>query len=445
MSSPARLDAGRATRGRLAPVRGLATYRLFDLAMGRSVVSTLEAQVERESWSAERVAAYASDRLAALLAYARERVPWYRAKGLPDRPSLSDFPLVGKPEIREAGAAMLAEGVDPRRMRRTTSGGSTGTPIEIRLDAAAVDAQSAVVLRHQLWMGLGLVCRHLLLWGPPPGVLTYDTRAGRLRGVLLQRRTIPTFDLDGAHLDQVFATLASWRPDQVIGYSQALFTVATDGRPVPHAPRAVVAAAEMLLPQHRRAIARAFRAPVYERYGCNEFAGIAHDCAKGRLHVNSDRVALEILDGAGRPVSPGEIGEAVVTDLDNRGMPLVRYRIGDALEPGSGCDCGLPLPTLAAVHGRIQDVVKGADGRPVSPRMLAVALAACEEIEGFQLRLRDGVPRRLLVRSRGRHAPDDVLDAVRPLLGATPRVEFHEALERWPSGKMKLVVHEQGD
>ena len=48
-------------------------------------------------------------------------------------------------------------------------------------------------------------------------------------------------------------------------------------------------------------------------------------------------------------------GDVIVTDLLNRAMPLIRYRIGDvaALSPASRCRCGRALPRLSRVEGRV--------------------------------------------------------------------------------------------
>ena len=51
-------------------------------------------------------------------------------------------------------------------------------------------------------------------------------------------------------------------------------------------------------------------------------------------------------------------------------MPLIRYRIGDrgaltASPPPTACSCGRTLPSLAAVEGRVDDVLFTPDGRRI--------------------------------------------------------------------------------
>jgi phenylacetate-CoA ligase len=76
---------------------------------------------------------------------------------------------------------------------------------------------------------------------------------------------------------------------------------------------------------------------------------------------------VEVLRGDGRPAAPGEEGDIVVTDLLNRGMPLIRYRVGDVgVLSGKPCSCGRSLPILETVTGRSADFL-------VTPRGVLVA------------------------------------------------------------------------
>jgi len=73
---------------------------------------------------------------------------------------------------------------------------------------------------------------------------------------------------------------------------------------------------------------------------------------------------VEILKD-GQPVKPGELGEVVITDLNNYAVPLVRYRIGDlavAVDPNDVCSCGRGLPRIGRIEGRSQAIVFCANG-----------------------------------------------------------------------------------
>ena len=66
-----------------------------------------------------------------------------------------------------------------------------------------------------------------------------------------------------------------------------------------------------------------------------------------------------------RPARPGEVGEIVITDLNNYSVPLIRYRIGDlaeAVDDSTPCSCGRNLTRIGRIIGRTQAIVHCADG-----------------------------------------------------------------------------------
>jgi phenylacetate-CoA ligase len=80
-------------------------------------------------------------------------------------------------------------------------------------------------------------------------------------------------------------------------------------------------------------------------YGAVDAGPMAYQCESctGAIHhIHGDHVYLELIDPAsGLPVGRGEVGEVVVTNLNRRLMPLIRYRIGDLGRWVDGpCPCG---------------------------------------------------------------------------------------------------------
>jgi phenylacetate-CoA ligase len=426
-------------------MKGRFTYRCFDLVSRRRVLRSFEELLERQSWDADRLSAYMADRLRDLLEHARARVPHFRALASKiDSWDLASIPPLTKQDLLDHSRDLLSEGADLSFMRRASSGGSTGTPATFHLDRATLDSQSASMLRHRTWMDLDLICPHALLWGPPPDEVSYGTLGGRLRGLFLRRRFFPTYALDADGAERIRRALRRSCPPLVEGYSSALDLVAAGAPPLEHCPRVVLTGAETLYPAQERRLATFFGAPIFQRYGCNEFNAIAHSCRKGSLHVNSDRLVVEILRADGVPARPGEIGTTIVTDLDNWGMPLIRFDLGDALEAGGDCDCGLPFPTVAAVHGRCADLIPGAGGRLVSPRHVSQALDACGEILEHQVRFKAQDPLEIHLRAIGSIDLKAARLALSSLFDREVRARRSDSLERWPSGKVKPTIHLDG-
>jgi phenylacetate-CoA ligase len=129
--------------------------------------------------------------------------------------------------------------------------------------------------------------------------------------------------------------------------------------------RALVSTGQMLEPELRALIEQRLGGRVFDRYGAREIGPVAQQCEAGGWHVNAESMIVEV-ERDGCPAAPGEEGELLVTDLNNRCVPLLRYRLGDAaVATDRACPCGRGLPLLERVRGRPAGVILGAGGRQV--------------------------------------------------------------------------------
>jgi len=97
--------------------------------------------------------------------------------------------------------------------------------------------------------------------------------------------------------------------------------------------------------------------------------GTGLECRKHEgIHYWADYYILEIIDpDTLQPVSPGEMGEMVITTLRKEAAPLIRYRTRDLShlipEP---CSCGSVLPMHSSLLGRTDDmfIIRGVNIYP---------------------------------------------------------------------------------
>ena len=80
------------------------------------------------------------------------------------------------------------------------------------------------------------------------------------------------------------------------------------------------------------------------------------------MHIMAENMIVEILDGD-RVCMPGEIGEIIITELNNYAMPLIRYGTGNyASFSIKKCNCGKTLPIIDNLIGRAYDTIKNKKG-----------------------------------------------------------------------------------
>jgi phenylacetate-CoA ligase len=151
----------------------------------------------------------------------------------------------------------------------------------------------------------------------------------------------------------------------------------------------------------------------------------------------------------GRPARPGEVGEVVITDLNNFCLPFIRYRIGDlaeALDPAAKCDCGRGLPRLGKIEGRVQSIIFGSNGQYVPGSFFLHLLKDYDHaIRQFQVvQTERGAITFKVVRGKrySDEALAEILHLLRRYLGSDMRiaVEFQDNIDMVRTGKRLATI-----
>ncbi|MBN2492757.1 MAG: phenylacetate--CoA ligase family protein [Planctomycetes bacterium] len=408
--------------------------------------------------SADELAAAQLAKLRRLVEHAARHVPYYReafaragvGPGDLGRPEdLARFPTLTRADLRRRRRDLVATD-RRRRMAALATGGSTGEPVTVLVDARRAAVNTAARIRAREWWGIRMGEREAVLWASPIE-LTAQDRLRRLRDRLLNSRLYSAFEGSPEGLEAIAHALARFRPQVLYGYSSSLSLLARHlldrGSPVERlAVRAVFATAEGLAAEQRDALGRAFRAAVGGEYGARDAGLIAHECPAGGHHILAEGMFVEVLAPDGTPVRPGARGEIVTTHLEAFGFPLVRYRTGDVGIAAAGpCACGRALPRLAAVEGRATDFLLALDGRLVHALGAIYVLRVLPGIAAF--RVEQPAAHRVVVRAvREEGFPAGGEETIREgmcrLLGAglEVAVEWVAALAPSASGKHRHVV-----
>lgn len=316
-------------------------------------------------------------KLNVLLEHCWRTVPFlrkhWRSAGLRPGPisslaNMDYFPVLTKKLVRENFDEMRSEAFKGEVLRKVT-GGSTGEPFEFEYTQDVYARRVAVMWRGYAWAGAAVGRKTLYLWGAGAGQKGWKGQKERLFHKVFNREILNTFDLSESNIKSYVDRLNAYRPRIIVGYVSPLAIVARfieESRSQVYMPEAVITGAESLGRADRLLIERAFKAPVYETYGCREFMLMGAECPEhAGLHLNADHLLLQTLGKNGISVV-GEPGEVCITDFHNQAMPLVRYLNGDvAVMSDRVCRCGRELPLLERVEGRLLDTIRTPDGRIV--------------------------------------------------------------------------------
>ncbi|MEW6198901.1 MAG: glycosyltransferase [Planctomycetota bacterium] len=360
---------------------------------------------------------------------------------------LRKLPPLTKRDVRDHGDAMTWRDVRGG-LRPASSGGTTGDTIYFHTDAVRQAQDLAARLFMQGLFGIRPGERRLHLWGSP-----IESRGGRLRRYrdrLLNEMLLDAFDLSPARLDAHLRRLCRFRPAVVYGYTTAVTLLARHStarfRPGDFDwLRLAVLTGEEILPEHVAMVQSAWGCAVAAEYGNREVGLIAHECPRGRLHVLSPHVLVEIVQD-GRPVPAGQCGEIVCTPLNTRAQPFLRYRVGDVgrLVP-EPCPCGLALPVLRVEGGKIAGFLTMPDGRLCHGAVSSHALKGLPGIVAFRTHQRrvDWIEVLLVVNAAFEpQAIETIRRRYRVLFGPHVRVDCRivDEIPPDPSGKRRHVI-----
>jgi len=138
--------------------------------------------------------------------------------------------------------------------------------------------------------------------------------------------------------------------------------------------------AEPLQPSLRERFEKEYGIDTYQMYGATEVGDVAYECqAKSGWHV-CEEVIVEIVDPAtGKQVNPGELGEVVVTRLNNLFF-LFRFGTGDLSKwIKERCSCGRTSLRLAGISGRVGEATK-VRGMFIAPSQLKIVSSRFGEL-----------------------------------------------------------------
>ncbi len=310
--------------------------------------------------------------------YAYQYSPYYAAlfKSLGITPddinSPEDYlkiPVTTKLDVRNNAGLFISTEYKQESLVVAKTGGSTGVSLNLYFDKVCQERRNAAAIRSDRWAGWNLGYKRASLWGNPHLPKTFKQK---VRHHLLDRTIyLDTMALNNQTMAEFVTLWKAERPKALFGHAHSIYMFAKYVASINEQslrPQAIVATSMMLLDHERMLIESVFKCKVTNRYGCEEVGLIGSECEQHNgMHLNTDHLYVEFLDDANQPVPAGDPGKIVLTDFNNKGMPLLRYQIEDIGIPSDRiCSCGRGLPLMEGLQGRVADFLKGPNGTLVA-------------------------------------------------------------------------------
>jgi phenylacetate-CoA ligase len=413
----------------------------------RQILATLRGS---QHWTADQLRELQWSKLETLLRHAYDSCEFYRERldksGLHPQRDFTDFeclaklPILTKTEIQQSAGRMVS--TDPRvtGITANSTGGSTGMPLNFcQDDNYRLWADAARVRAWRWHKGISRHAIEAVLWGAIQDVGRGFSLKSATKDVLRYRTLqLNTFDLDADTIKKYFRVYNLVRPQILRGYSSSLFFianfVAAHGINVKQ-PRIIISSADMLRSPMRARISDVFGADVIDSYGCREVSQIATEClSHNGLHIVMENQYVEIVEG-----------RIIVTNLNNLGMPFIRYQIGDLAEGIDilPCGCGRHSHRIVGLKGRDNDNIEFPGGKVVSDVFFEFLFFRLPTVEQYQVVYSKSEQRlrvRVQVTNRSEKIDEIVAKKMEECFGfRNVTVEFTDHFDKTPTGKFRFV------
>ena len=331
----------------------------------------------RNQWrSQEAIMDDQNRKLRRMIEFCYNHVPFYRQRfkeanlvpsDIKTVKDLEKLPPTTKNDLLRNKVSSFPQGVNVRHYVRTT-GGTTGDPLTYRISHEDRFLSGALLYRG--WSGGGYHLGDKVLTLAGSSLIEDLKSTARVRVTELTRniRFASAFKMNPRNLLSYVGMMNSWKPSFLRGYPSALYEFArfieSHDLSIPETS-AILVTSEKLYQEVRETLQRVFRARVFDGYGANDGGIGAYEYECGKMHIDTERSILEVVDENNEQIASGE-GHVLATSLANFAMPVLRYDMGDEVVLSDElCSCGRGSPVLKEVIGRTVAVLVMPDGTRV--------------------------------------------------------------------------------
>jgi phenylacetate-CoA ligase len=363
-------------------------------------------RLEELQWApAQDVEELRLQRLRSLVAHCAAHVPFYRETfrqldlapaDIKSTHELRLLPKIDKASLRAGYSRFFAQS-GAGAYETWTSSGSTGEPFPFRLGKESIAMNTfAAMIRGRKWWGLDVGLREGMIWSGVRSVGGHwSARMAAIRRRLSWRLKnivlVDVYHLDPAAIRKAYEDFLAFRPAFLRTIASGLYrfcagldALGLDGTAL--GIRAAIFTGEGLRPAQRQLVERVLGCKTVSEYGCTELGAIAFECPSGNLHLSHENLVVEF-EKDGRQAQPGEQADLVITNLNDRAAPLVRYAIGDVVTvpADARCPCGRTMPIIGGVMGRTHDTIVTPDGQLVHALYFTHIFDALPSIHQFRV------------------------------------------------------------
>ena len=294
------------------------------------------------------------------------------------------YPILSREELQINRYNMFSDGYKTKYfsqlLRRQSSSGSSGVPVNVYYDYKDWYACNLPLWRKRLqWYGIQPNDKYVLFTlnafnlTPSREIVYYVNAPSNVMQV-----NVSLIQDDGGYealIDIINEFAPKWLYVQPFVLNKLIAAYHRLEVDPPQTIKYIESVGEYLSSDLRRRAILCFGVPIANMYGSEEMNAIAFECPEHHMHILEDNVYVEVKNDNGL-FRYGE-GEAIITNLNNMVMPLVRYNQQDRIIVArlqNPCCYGGSNTVVEVVKGRSSDNIS-ANGVEINLYMLTELVA----------------------------------------------------------------------
>lgn len=388
--------------------------------------------------------------LKSILSYATLKTDFYRY--LQGKESVLEFPIVNKTIIRDNYRRFTSNYNDLSRLKTISTSGSTGVPFTIHLSENKTIRNWAdnIYFFQLCGYNIGNPLYYLRIWNEVNKKSKFD---------FFMRNTIPIdiSDMSYKALDKLLNTLLNLPKNSVILAYGSTFEIlagymAKRSFELISKPKVALSMADPINVEARMFLSNSLECPFYSRYSNAENGFLGHQWRMDSeaYLMNTASYFIEFLKfDSNDPVTDGQPGRVIVTDLFNYSIPLIRYDTGDIAIKGKECFNGIEVPIFLSIEGRKLDYIYNTKGDLISPHSIDYAIRSMSKLLQFQIiqKEKKKYELRLIVSEKYSDSEEIARNRLKSYLGSDAIIEvnFVDEIPLLKTGKRKIVINEMID
>lgn len=297
---------------------------------------------------------------------------------------IKSFPILTKDDLRSNPKSLQIN--NNQHVSRIYSSGSTGVSTWVSMNK--LDLMSIQSLSIHLWELCGYKLGNPIL---QTGISPKRSRLKKMKDLFFGVQYVSAFTLSTNDLKKICSRLSKNNKYTLVGYPSSLNIIAEYiiENNINLKLKTVIGLGDKLFDHYKKNIQKAFGCKIHETYGSSEGFQIGFQADLDYMYLYTPQVYLELLDDNNNPVKEGEIGNVVVTRLENKHMPLIRYKLGDLAimlpKDKYPPNRKFNFPLIEKVIGRNTDVVILPDNRKLIVHSFTGIFEYIPEIKQFKI------------------------------------------------------------